>query len=204
VYYYRTMTREQRAEVVRDRKARGSPWHGPPHYADNSGTYILSAACYEHKERMVTAARIGEFADAILEGLGTLGARIHAWVVLPNHYHVLADVEMSTCRSWIARLHNGKATQWNREDGRPGRKVWHRFSDRRIRNERHFYASLNYIHVNPVKHRYVARAEDWPWSSLHAYMEELGRETLVAWWKAYPVHDYGKGWDEFVVPAEGL
>ena len=120
---------------------------------------------------------------------------VHAWVVLPNHYHVLGEVDLTAFSKWIARLHNGKATQWNREDATLGRRVWYRFSDRRIRNERHYRASMNYIHGNPVKHRYVEDARAWPWCSLHEYLKTFGRAQLVEWWLAYPVREYGRGWD---------
>jgi putative transposase len=121
---------------------------------------------------------------------------VRAWVVLPNHYHLLMEGDLRVFAQRIARLHNGAATQWNREDGTPGRKVWHRFSDRIIRSERHYYASLNYIHANPVKHGHAANAEAWAWSSLSLYMEMVGREQLADWWREYPVADYGRGWDE--------
>jgi putative transposase len=26
---------------------------------------------------------------------------------------------------------------------------------------------MDYLHANPLKHGYVARAADWPWSSFH-------------------------------------
>ena len=29
---------------------------------------------------------------------------------------------------------------------------------------------MNYIHFNPVKHGYVTRASDWPYSSVHRYI----------------------------------
>ncbi|MFQ5652783.1 MAG: transposase [bacterium] len=122
--------------------------------------------------------------------------KIVAWVVLPNHYHLVADVDLALFGPWTGRLHNGKSTQWNREDNSLGRKVWYRCSDRKIRGEGHYYASLNYLHFNPVKHKYVEEAGDWPWSSLHTYLETVGREKLNEWWRKYPIRKYGKGWDD--------
>jgi len=196
MYEYRKMTPEQRQQVVEARMASGDPWHAPPHFTGDN-TYLLSAACYEHSHFLNTPSRLSEFFDILIRGIEhDLQGTVHAWVVLPNHYHVLSQVDLTAFRKWIARLHNGKSTQWNREDRTSGRKVWHRFSDRLIRNERHYYASLNYIHSNPVKHQHVENAQDWPWCSLHEYLEKVGREQLVEWWKAYPIQNYGKGWDE--------
>jgi putative transposase len=64
-----------------------------------------------------------------------------------------------------------------------------------MKSERHFWATLNYVHHNPVKHRYVKRWVDWPWSSAARYLEEVGREEAERIWSEYPVLDYGKQWD---------
>ena len=197
MYDYRHMTPAERAAVVAERKAQGRPWHGPPHLELGRDRYILTAACYEHQDILAAPARLSEFADALLPGLQReLGAIVWGWVVLPNHYHLLVETDLAVFRVWIGRLHNGKSTQWNREDGTPGRKVWHRFLDRAIRSERHYYASLNYIHANAAKHGYVDDASHWPWSSLHEYLDSVGREVLVDWWRRFPVRDYGRGWDD--------
>jgi len=197
LYSYRKMTPAERAEVVAARKAQGWPWHAPPHFDTGVGWYVISAACYEHREVLCTVERLSEFSLALLGGLqGELKAEVQGWVVLPNHYHLLLRTDLDQFRRWIARLHNGKSTQWNREDESPGRRVWFRFSDRWVRSDRHYYASPNYIHWNPVKHGYAERADDWPWSSFHEYLEQVGRDTLVDWWKQYPVRQYGQGWDD--------
>jgi hypothetical protein len=31
---------------------------------------------------------------------------------------------------------------------------------------------------------------------VHKYLEQVGRDALVEWWKRYPVRDYGQGWDD--------
>jgi putative transposase len=54
---------------------------------------------------------------------------------------------------------------------------------------------MNYIHANAVKHGYACRAYDWPWSSVHFYAEEWGRDSLHHMWHEYPVLDYGEKWD---------
>ena len=197
MYDYRKMTPEQKAAVLAERRARGFPLHAPPHFEEGVNTYLLTATCYEHKSILNTPNRLEEFSSALLDGVQKdASATLHAWVVLPNHYHLLADVDLAIFRKWIGRLHNGKSTQWNREDNTLGRKVWYHFVDRKIRNDRHFHASINYVHNNPVKHGYVAKLSEWVWSSLLAYLENFGPEMLSDWWDEYPVKDFGKGWDD--------
>jgi putative transposase len=198
MYDYRRMNPEERKRILKGRQIKGFPWHAPPHFGGKKNTFLITGACYDHRPILSSPDRLTEFSEAFLRGIhNVLGASVQAWVIQPNHYHVLLSVDLDILRPWIGRLHNGKSTQWNREDGTPKRKVWHRFSDRGIRSEGHYYATLNYIHANPVKHGYVEHASDWPWSSLHEYIEEYGRDMLLKWWRNYPIGDYGKGWDDW-------
>lgn len=66
MYDYRKMTPEERAEAVAARQARGWPWHGPPHLDVGVAWYMISAACYEDHEILATAARLSDFATALL------------------------------------------------------------------------------------------------------------------------------------------
>lgn len=159
MYDYRKMTEEERAKALADRKLLRRPWHAPPHFGQDQGIYLISAACYEHRSVMGTDARRTEWQSMLLDRLvpeRTNGIELSAWVVLPNHYHLLIEGNLRLFAKRVARLHNGTATQWNREDGTSGRRVWHRFSDRLIRSERHYYGSLNYIHANPRQARTYA------------------------------------------------
>jgi putative transposase len=198
MYEYRKMTPAQRAAVLAERKARGYPLHEPPHFEEGVNTCMLTGVCFEHKKILTsTSRRLEEFSEALICGIKTaVRGKLYAWVVLPNHDHLLAEVDLAVFRAWIGSLHNGKSTQWIREDDCRGRRVWYRFSDRKIRNDRHFYASVNYIHFNPVRHKCVEKASDWPWNSLHSYVDDVGPETLAEWWHKYPIDDYGKGWDD--------
>jgi putative transposase len=41
-----------------------------------------------------------------------------------------------------------------------------------IRDEHDYRRHVDYIHWNPVKHGYVARAGDWPFSTFQRYVSE--------------------------------
>jgi len=84
---------------------------------------------------------------------------------------------------------------WNGEENQRGRQVWHNCLDRGIKLHRHFWASVNYIHHNPVHHGYVDKWQEWPWSSAARFLERVGQETASKIWREYPILDYGKKWD---------
>jgi putative transposase len=51
--------------------------------------------------------------------------------------------------------------------------IWQRrFWEHVIRNERDLMRHLDYIHFNPVKHGYVTRAIDWPYSTFRRYVRD--------------------------------
>lgn len=198
MYEYRKLTPEQRAEVVEQRLARGFPPHEPPHQVRDREFYLLTATCYEHKKIMFSESRRQQMLNLIFERFVMNGVEILAWVVLPNHYHLLVHLTNFDVLSEIFRKNHGATSrEWNIEDNATGRKVWYRFCDRAIRSERHYYTTLNYIHYNPVKHGFVNSPYDWVESSVHWYFETFGREWLRDSWVRYPVLDYGKDWDDF-------
>jgi len=197
VYDYRKMTGEERDAVLRHRKSRRLPWHAPPHFADAPNVYVISAACFEHRPLLGTTERLAAFEGRLVHGLLSASwADVRAWVVMPTHYHILARLDLNEFRRWVHRLHNATATTWNREDQCPGRRVWFRFGDRRIRGERHYWATVNYLHANPVRHDFAAKAPEWPFSSVHRYLDDLGKGRLISLWKEFPVDRYGDGWDD--------
>ena len=198
MYRYRTLTPEQKTEVLRQRQARSLPLHEPPHFHSDEGWFLITAATYEHKRYFQTEEDRGWLLGELLKELQVVRISIGSWVVLPNHYHLLARCEpLSVISQPLRRVHARTARALNRREGVSGRKVWHSFTDRQIRSERHYYTTLNYIHYNPTKHSYVQKPLDWACSSLHWYQKHFGIEWLRDLWTTYPVRDYGKGWDWF-------
>lgn len=198
-YLYRKLTLEEREEVVRQRRACGYPLHAPPHPIRGAGRYLISAANFEHQHIMAAPERRTDFEARLWESLRGIEAEVFGWIVLPNHYHVLLGVKgLNNVSAAIKRLHGQKAREWNLVDGYEvgKRQVWYHFNDRKIRDDKHFYRALNYIHFNPVKHGYVDPVYDWPWSSVHNYLEARGRDWLRETWRNYRPDYIGRGWDD--------
>lgn len=131
------MTDSERSEVLRDRKGRGQAWHSPPTWATGSGCYMITAACYEHSNHIgYDGDRLSEFSRlAAFERLSS----IQAWVVLPNHYHVLLETaDVVAIKAELKRLHGRTAFAWNGVEGRRGRKVWHAAAETRMKSDGHY------------------------------------------------------------------
>lgn len=188
-----------REEVLARRKLWHRPWHGPPHFSgQQTDQYLITVTCYEHAPILGSSdERMDDFVLLVHQAFEDAEATIHAWVLLPNHYHVLATVaDLTLLLGRLGRLHGRTSFTWNKEEGMRGRKCWHRVSDRAMRSEAHFWATMNYVHHNAVKHGYVEQWAEWPWSSALEFLRETGREDALKLWKDFPIGDYGVGWDD--------
>ncbi|MFP7674043.1 REP-associated tyrosine transposase [Marivita sp. S0852] len=108
---------------------------------------------------------------------------IEAWVVLPDHLHCIwrlpeDDHDYSTrwrlIKSRFARaVPKGNLRQSHIARGERG--VWQRrFWEHHIRSDADFEAHLRYCWLNPVKHGFVERPEDWVYSSVHRDARYIG------------------------------
>jgi REP element-mobilizing transposase RayT len=91
--------------------------------------------------------------------------RLHAFVVMPNHIHLL----IAPLRP-VGRLTNSlkgtSARKCNRILGRTGIHFWRDESfDRWVRTTNEFERIRAYIEQNPVTAGLVEKPENWPWSS---------------------------------------
>jgi putative transposase len=136
------------------------------------------------------------FEAELLEAARHESRTTHAWIVLPNHYHLLVHcTEIKGLLAALGRLHGRTSHRWNGEDDCRGRQVWHRAAETAMKSDRHFWATLNYVLHNAVRHGYVERWQDWPYSNAAEYLAEVGREEAERRWLEYPVREYGEGWD---------
>ena len=137
-----------------------------------------------------------ECEQSLLSVCGSCETEVFAWCLLPNHYHLLLRTDrIKELRRQLGLFHGRFSFTWNSEDDRRGRQVWHNCFDRPMKSERHFWVTLNYVHHNAVHHGYVARWQDWPYSSAARYLEEVGREKAMEILEEYPLLEYGKKWD---------
>lgn len=98
--------------------------------------------------------------------------RLLAWVIMPNHVHVLIETQEShplyrIVHSWKSYT----AVMANRLLGREGPFWFREYFDRFVRNERHLTNVIRYIHDNPVKAGLVFEAREWCFSSARLYEE---------------------------------
>ena len=105
---------------------------------------------------------------------------VDAMVILPDHLHcvlTLPEGDADYPLRW-ALIKAGFSRRIPRTERRNSsrldkgeRGIWQRrYWEHMIRDERDYARHVDYIHFNPVKHGYVQRAADWPYSSIHRYI----------------------------------
>jgi REP element-mobilizing transposase RayT len=99
--------------------------------------------------------------------------RCHAWVLMPNHYHLLLETPESNLSAALRHL-NGVYTQaFNRRHRRVGHLFQGRFTAILVEKERYLLALCRYIVLNPVRAQLVRHPRAWRWSSYRATSGEV-------------------------------
>jgi putative transposase len=150
------------------------------------GTYFFTLVT--HRRRPILATRLGLRAQgyALRRVRRLYPFELRAFCVLPDHLHAvwtLPPDDSGFSRRWgaIKSLFTRRYRDLGGEDASIGpsrltrgeRGLWQRrFWEHTIRDERDLRRHVDYVHYNPVKHGYVTRPGDWPWSSFHRYVRE--------------------------------
>jgi putative transposase len=130
-----------------------------------------------------------------------------AIVLLPDHLHCVwslpgGDADYSSrwkaikdrfTGEWIDS--GGRELPVTRSQGLRGhRGIWQRrFWEHLIHDEADLERCCDYIHYNPVKHGYVRRPWDWPWSSFRRFVRS--GQYLKDWGRSEPAGLAGMGWE---------
>ena len=160
------------------------------HYRRNripGGTYFFTVNLRNRRSTLLV-----DHADAlrtiVRDVKHSLPFTIDAMVVLPDHWHAVWTLPPGD-DSYARRIRLIKSRFTRRliatglnilKDDRGDYQLWQkRFWEHTISDDRDFEAHVNYVHINPVKHGHVARAVDWPHSTIHRYVQH---RTLPADW----------------------
>jgi REP element-mobilizing transposase RayT len=100
---------------------------------------------------------------------------LHAWVVMPNHCHVMVTPREAWTLSSI--LHSWKSytgTEANRILRRVGEPFWQSESyDHLVRNDQEFYLICDYTINDPQSAELCAKPEDWKFSSAFVQKDSI-------------------------------
>ena len=109
------------------------------------------------------------YLSLLAQSASAAGCRIHAYVLMTNHVHILASPEAVTSPSKLMKSLGERYTQYaNRRYGRNGTLWQGRFRSCLVDNENYFLVCQRYIELNPVRAGMVSHPANYEWSSYRA------------------------------------
>lgn len=104
--------------------------------------------------------------------------RLHAYVLMHNHYHLLVETPERTLSRGVKWLNERWARYFNWRHDRVGHLVQGRFHGILVERETHLLELVRYIVLNPVRCGAVAYAAEFQWSN---YRATAGLEPVPEW-----------------------
>jgi len=120
----------------------------------------------DDEDRKMFIRTLGEAAEKT-------GFRIHAYVLMGNHYHLLLETPRANLSEGMGWLQNAYTRRMNVRHGRWGHLFGGRYKAILAEPGNCYWALLDYVHLNPVRAGMVREEEgleSYPWSSLRSYV----------------------------------
>jgi len=116
-------------------------------------------------------------------------SEIYCYSLLKNHFHILLrikddlDLPDEKLHLPLSNLFNAYAKAINKKYNRDGSLFKERYKRKRITDEDYLINTTIYIHLNPVKHRFCDKFEDYMFSSFRSIISDkstkLSREEVL-------------------------
>lgn len=153
----------------------------PVHFYIDNAPYFITAATYRH-QRLLDDTLKDHLRDLLHTVYAEYGWRLEHWVILDNHYHLLAHSRRGMDLQRItAKVHHQSARRINDSyppNERAHKQVWANYWDYCPRNQQEYNLCLCYLLYNPLSHGYVGRLGEWRWSSFTSLLGAQGDEWL--------------------------
>ena len=142
------------------------------------GRIYQRALCYHVMNRGVN--RQGIFADdrdheyflqLVERYKAACRARVYHWVLMGNHYHLLAEVAHENLRAFAGGIQQAYAQYHHARHGSSGVFWQGRYKSKPVELGPYLVSCGRYVERNPVRAGLVPVAWDYPWSSAAAYVK---------------------------------
>lgn len=94
------------------------------------------------------------------------GLRIHAFVLMPNHFHLIASSPALNLSESMQYFMSQSAREINNRAGSINQIHGSRYFRCLINSSHYYYHAYKYVYRNPVKADLAARVEEYPFSTL--------------------------------------
>ncbi len=118
------------------------------------------------------------FLETLGQCAGLYGLKVHAYCLMPNHYHLIVETPRANLSAALGWLQTTFTVRFNQRRARRGHLFQGRFKAHLVDADEYAMTLLRYVHLNPVRppaKGVAVRPERWrefsayPWSSHRAY-----------------------------------
>ncbi|MGH9396555.1 MAG: REP-associated tyrosine transposase [Terriglobia bacterium] len=138
----------------------------PKRHTATPGTYFITSRTWESRALFVKTTACDIFVRSLLLYRDQGAYRLHAFVIMPDHFHVLLTPgNETTLERSVQYIKGGSARRFGEQFGSRF-PMWQRgYSDHRIRDAEDFQDHVRYIDYNPVKRGLASASAEYVWSS---------------------------------------
>ena len=131
-----------------------------------AGVYFVTTDTWERHALFINPVLASIVAEQIVSCRDRGFYKLHAFVLMPEHLHMLLTPgDDTTIEKAVQMIKGGSAHRIGMEKPQEF-PIWHRgFHDRWIRDADQYFNAKSYIEQNPVKAKLAETAEQFAWSS---------------------------------------
>lgn len=119
------------------------------------------------------------YLELLQEHATQFGVAVHAYVLMPNHVHLLATPRtQDALPKMMQAVGRRYVRRFNDSYGRTGTLWEGRYRSTMVQAERYLLACMVYVDLNPVRAGLVSQASDYAWSS-HGHYAGLRMDPLI-------------------------
>ena len=137
------------------------------------------------------------FEEALLEACAEKGWRLHAFVIMRNHYHLAVETPQANLVEGMHWLQSTFSTRFNRFHEERGHLFQGRYQALLVEDKAALAKVVDYIHLNPIRAKIVPaeRLADFRWSSLRRFLRGPRTPALCCqdWLEQHGLEDTTKG-----------
>jgi len=91
------------------------------------------------------------FLESLAERVELYGARLHQYVLMANHFHLVLETPQPNCSAFMQSLLTSYTVYFNLRHGRHGHLFDGRYKAKLVEGDRYLLALSRYVHLNPVR-----------------------------------------------------
>jgi putative transposase len=119
-----------------------------------------------------------KFVQLLTESLQRYDVALHGYVLMGNHYHLIAETRRANLGRWMHWLTTAYTVYFNRRRRQVGHLFQGRYKSIVVEAEGYLLSLSRYVHLNPVRGKVIGRGDpverrkrlrSWRWSSYRGY-----------------------------------